>query len=337
MASIFETLRLYPRERLLVPPLHWTDRHMQLLGCTFVDDDCSQPTSVGIDVNADTEHHPSTSSTSSPCSPAAFAASQEASPPPTPESSPDRSIATVTAPTTLSSISSTSSVGANANTSSTTANSQPCSPPMPRSPPASFNSPTPPKDPSPRQRETWARTMARSHVVPAKQGAITNLLQTGPSKVKQTSKMLTASVPSFAVALSFESHRYRLPCFVFSVLLEPTPAVAVLPTTDTRTTATKLFPTIAFLDGSDIETAREESLTYMYKPRVSPPTWRLYKKHLARLTPADPRRDAYVTALLTAMAQENQAASRDYASTSGATRECFRSTPPTFLRLSSTS
>ncbi|KAK1948733.1 hypothetical protein LY78DRAFT_687422 [Colletotrichum sublineola] len=84
------------------------------------------------------------------------------------------------------------------------------------------------------------------------------------------------------------------------------------------------LPTIAFLDACEIAIARKESLTYMYKPRVSPPTWRLYKKHLARLAPADPKRDAYIVALLIAMAQEKPAASRGSGSISGATHNHLR-------------
>ncbi|KAK1962587.1 hypothetical protein LY78DRAFT_661087 [Colletotrichum sublineola] len=37
--SIESILRSFPRERLLVPPLHWTARQLELLSCTFLDSD----------------------------------------------------------------------------------------------------------------------------------------------------------------------------------------------------------------------------------------------------------------------------------------------------------
>ncbi|KAM4056870.1 hypothetical protein HRG_003733 [Hirsutella rhossiliensis] len=46
--SVSQLVRLHRRERLLVRPIHWTDRHLELLGCSFGDPSRAPPKTTPV-------------------------------------------------------------------------------------------------------------------------------------------------------------------------------------------------------------------------------------------------------------------------------------------------
>ncbi|GJC88581.1 hypothetical protein ColLi_11419 [Colletotrichum liriopes] len=120
---------------------------------------------------------------------------------------------------------------------------------------------------------------------------------------------------STKLVFRFENRRCTLlPCVVFSV--PPVPSES--------SEFAGCSPSIVYLDASDIQRARRDSLQGLYKPRFSFPTWALYTLRLSQLTPTNPRRDPYVTALLIAIAQEKRRAMRRRARSPPLNGQSFR-------------
>ncbi|GKT61051.1 hypothetical protein ColTof3_08390 [Colletotrichum tofieldiae] len=94
---------------------------------------------------------------------------------------------------------------------------------------------------------------------------------------------------------SFASHDIRMPCAVFSC---PTPPIA-----RASVACDVTVPTIAYLDHSNIRSAREDSLQYLRTSRFGKSPESLYYARLAQTTPPDRMRDPYVVPLLFALAQ----------------------------------
>ncbi|KZL66310.1 transposase [Colletotrichum tofieldiae] len=134
--------------------------------------------------------------------------------------------------------------------------------------------------------ERHVATLARCGVTSFKESALRNILAICLQTVEQTSKRLY---------FRFESHRIRMPCSVFSC-----PPSSSLPTDGPR------VPTIAYLDRGQLRCHREASLQYIYLPRSSKATARLYHRRLGHITPSDPVRDPYIVALLIALAQSQR-------------------------------
>ncbi|WQF90310.1 hypothetical protein CDEST_15324 [Colletotrichum destructivum] len=267
--SISQILALTPLHQLQVPPLHWTKHHLRLLRCAFVDDqDITHPHSV-YNHSADSQTIPDVAENTitlfpqTPPPPTCAASVSSSSPPPPfpPQiiESSDAHDKTVTPPDSNSD----SDTDIDADASAQALN---C-----------FLSHRAPFLPHVR----WARCLALSRVVAAKEGAITSLLEKSPLQAKPA-----RSTPTF----HYKLFRERVAGTAFAMPSEPSPS-------------------ILFLQASEIGRCRAASLRHLYLQRHSRDRKRLFDDHLGRIAAdIDAFRDPYIAAALIAMAQARRKA-----------------------------
>lgn len=245
--SVNSILQTNHRERLFVPPLRWTDRHLQLLGCSFVappERDC-------------------------------------------------RSIADAL-------------------------------PDEPRGPIGALISSA---DVS--QGINAARIFALGRFISAKYDGIC-LLLSYPGSALKTSRFVATSpllahirrrplvlLPSLTNGLA--TFRYDSLWFQFgqrSVSQLPCLTFTFRPKTSTKKcgdgSSTYPLPCLAFLTLTEIGKRRRKSLRpHLGLGQKDRPTFRIYQRNLQKLTPAEPLHDAYIAALLIALAQARRASQEE--------------------------
>ncbi|GJD05418.1 transposase [Colletotrichum higginsianum] len=256
--SISQILALTPLHQLQVPPLHWTKHHLRLLRCAFVDDqDITHPHSV-YNYSADSQTIPDVATntitffpqTPPPPSTSATSVSPSSPPPPPPQiiESSDAHDENITPPDSDFDSDSNTDIDADASAQAL----------------KSFLSHRAPFHPHVR----WARCLALSRVVAAKEGAMTSLLEKSPLQAKPA-----------------RLFRERVAGTAFAMPSEPSPS-------------------ILFLQASDIGRCRAASLRHLYLQRHSRDRKRLFDDHLGRIAAdMDAFRDPYIAAALIAMAQ----------------------------------